>query len=67
MTKKDILRKLTSRKFWLSAGAFLASIGTGITGIATDNKTLIIIGAVCTILSSAIYNACESYIDANKK
>lgn len=55
--------KLTSRKFWLAAAAFLASLGTGITGIATDNTALTTAGLVCTMLSAAIYAACESYVD----
>lgn len=55
--------KLTSRKFWLSVAAFLASLGTGITGIATDNQTVTIIGMACTVLSAAIYAAAEAYVD----
>lgn len=55
--------KLKSRKFWLSVSAFLASIGASIGGIVSDNQTLAIIGAVCTMLSSAIYTASEAYVD----
>lgn len=59
----DWKTKLTSRKFWLAAAAFLASLGTGITGLATDNTALTTTGLVCTMLSAAIYAACESYVD----
>lgn len=52
-----------SRKFLLSVAAFLASVGGSIGGIIADNKTLTIVGAVCTVLSAAIYAACEAYVD----
>lgn len=55
--------KLTSRKFWICVAAFLASIATSISGIATSNQTVIIIGTVCGILSAAIYSFCEAMID----
>lgn len=55
--------KLKSRKFWLSIAAFLGSLGISISGIVTDNKTIIVIGTICTFLSSAIYCACEAYVD----
>lgn len=57
------MSKLTSRKFWISAAAFLAAIGTGIAGIVTDNQVVATVGIVCTILASAIYAACEAYVD----
>lgn len=56
--------KLTSRKFWICVAAFLASIATSIAGLATDNKTVIIIGTVCGIVSAAIYAFCEAWVDA---
>lgn len=58
-----MVEKLASRKFWMAAAAFLASIGGTITGFATGNDTLMIVGVVCTALSSAIYAACEAYVD----
>lgn len=58
------MEKLKSRKFWICVAAFLASIATSISGIATSNQTVIIIGTVCGILSAAIYAACEAMIDA---
>lgn len=55
--------KLTSRKFWLAAGAFLISVGTGITGLATGNDTMSIAGGLMAVVGSGIYAACEAYVD----
>lgn len=59
----DVLSKFTSRKFWVCVAAFLASLGTGISGIATGNQNLAIAGSICCVLSGAIYAACEAYVD----
>jgi hypothetical protein len=58
------MEKLKSRKFLMCLAAFLASIGGSIGGIVADNETLTIVGGVCTMLSAAIYAACEAYVDA---
>lgn len=63
MKKEDVVRKLSSRKFWIALAAFLASVGTSISGIATDNAAVATTGIVCTVLSAAIYQAAESYVD----
>lgn len=55
--------KLMSRKFWICVAAFLASIATSISGIATSNQTVTVIGTVCGILSAAIYAFCEAWVD----
>ena len=55
--------KLLSRKFWICVAAFLGSIATSISGIVTDNQTIIIIGTVCGIVSAAIYAFCEAWVD----
>lgn len=55
--------KLTSRKFWICVAAFLGSIAASISGIVTENQTVIIIGTVCGILSAAIYAFCEAWVD----
>ena len=55
--------KLTSRKFWICVAAFLASVATSISGLVTDNQTVLIIGTVCGILSAAIYAFCEAWVD----
>ena len=58
-----MMEKLTSRKFWISVAAFLASVATSIAGLATDNTTVAIVGTVCGILAAAIYAAAEAYVD----
>lgn len=60
---KKMVEKLTSRKFLISAAAFLASLGTGIVGLANGNEAVAIAGGICTVLSGAIYAACEAYVD----
>lgn len=57
------MNKLTSRKFWICVAAFLASIATSISGIATSNEKIIALGTVCGILSAAIYAFCEAWVD----
>lgn len=58
--------KWSSRKFLLSVAAFLGSIGTSLAALQTDNQKVAIVGIVCAVLSSAIYAACEAYVDAMK-
>jgi len=60
MTLKE---KMTSRKFWICAAAFLGSIAASISGIATDNKYVTTIGLIAGVLSAGIYSACEAYVD----
>lgn len=57
------MEKLKSRKFWICVAAFLASVATSISGISTNNQTVIVIGTVCSILSAAIYAFCEAWVD----
>ena len=59
--------KLTSRKFWLSAAAFLGSIAVSVSGIQTGSETVTSIGIACGVLSAAIYAAAEAYVDANRE
>lgn len=59
-----MLEKFQSRKFIISLAAFLASIATSISGMVTDNQTVIIIGTVCGVISAALYSAAEAFIDA---
>lgn len=56
-------QKLTSRKFWLMTAAFLGSLGTSIAGVATANTKIAIVGVACSVLSAAIYAACEAAVD----
>lgn len=67
MTKEDIIRKLTSRKFWIAVAATLASIGTSIAGISSNNEAIATAGIVCTVASAAIYAGAEAYVDASRK
>ena len=55
--------KLGSRKFWMAVAAFLASVGTSIGAIATDNEIVAAAGIICAMLSAAIYAAAEAYVD----
>lgn len=55
--------KLKSRKFWICVAAMLASIGTSISGLASKNETVTLIGSVCVIASTAIYAFCEAWVD----
>lgn len=57
------MQKLQSRKFWLCAAAFLASLGTGISGLAAGNERVAMCGGICMVVSGAIYAACEAYVD----
>lgn len=61
--KEVIMDKLKSRKFWICVAACLASIGTSIAGLRSDNATVAAIGTVCTIASAAIYAFAEAWVD----
>ena len=61
--KSDLVRKLTSRKFWICIAAFLASLGTGIAGIANGSERVAMAGGTCCVVSTAIYAACEAHVD----
>lgn len=63
MSKEDAIKKITSRKFWISVAAFLGSIAASIAGMAIEEKWLTITGVVCGTLSAAIYAAAESAVD----
>ena len=57
------MSKLKSRKFWICVAAFLASIGTSIVALKSDNQIVAGVGTVCTILSAAIYAFAEAWVD----
>ena len=59
--------KWTSRKFWLAVASFLGSVGTSIAGLTTDNKYVTTVGVICAIVSTAIYQVCETIVDASHK
>lgn len=64
MTKDKIVKKLTSRKFWLCTAAFLGSVAASVAGLATDNQAVVAIGTVCGVASAAIYAAAEQAVDS---
>ena len=66
VTKEDVVRKLTSRKFWVCVAAFLGSVGASIAGITTDNQTVTVIGTMCAVISAAIYAAAEAAVDTQR-
>lgn len=63
MTKEEILKKITSRKFWICVAAFLGSVAASISGIVTDNHIVTTIGVIAGVLSAGIYSAAEAYVD----
>ena len=60
----DWKKKLTSRKFWLCVAAFLGSVAASISGIVTENKYVLTLGAVCGVLSAGLYAFCEAWVDS---
>lgn len=66
MDKEEIVRKLTSRKFWICTAAFLGSIGASVAALQTGNQVVAGIGIVCGIASAAIYAAAEAAVDKER-
>ena len=65
MDKKDIIRKLTSRKFWLAVASFVTMLVVYFTGDSSKAEqiaSLIISGSViiCYIFSEAVTDANHS-------
>ncbi len=56
----------TSRKFLMCAAIVLGGIASVISGIATDNNTLLIIGAVCGTASACLYSIMEAVLDVKE-
>lgn len=63
MSKEDMLRKLTSRKFWICVAAFLGSVAASITGLAIENNVVAGIGMACGVISAGVYAALEASVD----
>lgn len=57
------MNKFLSRKFLVCVAAMLGSIGASIYGLHSNNETVVIVGTICSIISSAIYAGCEAYVD----
>ena len=51
----------------MAVATFLGSIGTSIAGLATTNKYVATAGIICAVASTAIYQVCESLVDAAHK
>jgi hypothetical protein len=60
------MSKLKSRKFWIAVAAFLGSVGASIAGLCVNVPAITITGLICSILSAAIYNAAEAYVDGER-
>jgi len=58
------MTKYLSRKFLICTAAFLGSLGTSIAAMAAKYPVVAIGGMICSMLSAAIYAACEAYVDA---
>lgn len=63
----DWVAKFTSRKFLFSLAAFLMSLGTGITGLAQGDAQLATAGGILCVVASAVYSACEAYVDGSRE
>lgn len=57
------MEKFLSRKFLISAAAFCVGLGTLLPGVATGNTALAITGGVLVAFGTALYDACEAYVD----
>lgn len=64
---RTFLHKITSRKFWLCAAAFLGSVAASVNGLSTGNNVVAAIGIICGVLSAAIYAGAEAYVDGANK
>lgn len=59
----NLMKKLTSRKFWICTSAMLSSIAMSVAGLNSDNTVIAGIGIICGITSAAIYAFCEAWVD----
>lgn len=64
MTKKDILRKLSSRKFWAAVAAWVTSLLTAFNVAETYTAQIILI--VSGIGSLCVYMLAECIVDKNR-
>jgi|GEM_PF-4427677 len=60
--KQMIVKKVTSRKFWIAAAAFIA--GMAMAFRQSNNKWLQLAGVVMSCLSALVYLIIEGRIDA---
>ena len=64
MNKKDLLRKLTSRKFWLAIAGFITGIILAFNGSSEVAET--VSGCIMSGASVIAYIVGEGLADANK-
>lgn len=62
MTRKDIIRKLTSRKLWLAVAGVATGIAMVLGADASEIQTMA--GAVTSLVSAVIYIIVEGRVDA---
>lgn len=55
--------KWKSRKFLMCLGEVCLGIGTTITGMYTDNETVVVIGAALVAIGTGIFTFCEALVD----
>ena len=65
MTKEDIIRKLTSRKFWLTVATFVTGILTAFKVDAGTTET--ITGLILSGAAVVAYILAEGLVDAENK
>ena len=65
MTKEDIIRKLTSRKFWLAVAAFVSGL---LTAFKVDGGTVETVSGLIMAGAAVIaYILAEGFVDAGNK
>lgn len=65
MNKEDLIRKLTSRKFWLAVAAFVTGL---LTAFKVDGETVeTVSGLIMSAAAVIAYIVSEGLVDAEKK
>ena len=65
MSKEDIIRKLTSRKFWLALAAFVTGL---LAAFKVDGETVETVSGLIMAAASVIaYIVAEGLVDAERK
>lgn len=65
ITWNDIVRKLTSRKLWVSLAGIVTGIALALGADATEIQT--ISGAILSLISAVTYCVSEAYVDGKHK
>ena len=65
MSKEDIIRKLTSRKFWLAVAGFVTGL---LAAFKVDGETIeTVSGLILSAASVIAYIAAEGLVDSERK